>query len=75
MTLANPIDAALADPASVTLDECLRRAPSLLKPSDLKHMITILRAERASFAVKAEKAAAKRDGVEDVEELEKTGEE
>lgn len=69
----NPIDAALADPEAITLDECLRRAPKGLTDKDITQMVTILRAERVSFQVKAERAAARKEGIEDEETTETTG--
>ncbi len=63
----NPIDVTLATPGAVTLDECLRRAPKSLTSRDLKHMITILRAERVAFEIKASQRDAKREGIEDDE--------
>lgn len=63
--MTNPIDETLSHPGATTLDECLRRAPRSLTEGDLDHMITILRAERTQFQVKAERRDAKRQGVED----------
>jgi len=63
----NPIDETLAVPGATTLDECLRRAPTLLTDADLDAIISASRAERAQFQVKAEARDARRDGVEETD--------
>ncbi len=65
--MTNPIDMTITTPGALTLDECLRRAPSTLGKIDIKHMVEILRADRVRFADKAEKRKAKAEGIEDEE--------
>lgn len=57
--MTNPIDETLAHPGATTLDECLKRMPSLITDNDLDAIIAASRAERASFMLKAQQ---KEDG-------------
>jgi hypothetical protein len=66
--MPNPIDETLAHPGATTLDECLRRAPTLITDADLDAIIAASRSERAQFQIKAEQREARRDGVEETDE-------
>ena len=62
--MKNPIDETLETPGATTLDECLKRAPSLITDADLDAIIAHSRAERARFAMKAEAKEARDEGIE-----------
>lgn len=51
--MGNPIDETLAHEGATTLDECLKRAPSLITDADLDAIIAASRAERAQFEIKS----------------------
>lgn len=68
------IQAILAEPSHLTLDEVLRRNPKAqpLSDSELDDLVRVLRAERTAIDVKQEKAKAKKQGVNDDEEVQDT---
>lgn len=61
---SNPIDAVIATPANLTLDDVMRRDPKMVTDAELETIVIGLRHDRDLFIKADERKAAARQGVE-----------
>lgn len=65
----NPLDEVTADEDAVTVDRVMSKSPHVLTDEDLTDLVEAMRRSRARFIAAEAKKEAKREGIENTEDL------